>query len=127
MNALITRCVRFGSRTDGNAVPLYVQALRMSKHAWSIACRILNIINLRTSRRVHTQQMADPLGNLVICARSVTTDAETANDLGASVCVDRQPASEEDQPASDLTIPSRSAPGSGQKYRIERIRLAETP
>src|SRR5437879_12401944 len=98
MNALITRCVRFGSRTDGNAVPLYVQALRMSKHAWSIACRILNIINLRTSGRVHTQQMADPLGILLICARSVTIDAETATVLGPSVCEDRTSASEEVHP-----------------------------
>src|SRR6185295_8984485 len=80
--------------SDLGSVSVGVKTNRVRKNRWCIWSRVDNVIDQRTARRVETCQVAHALSDLVIGARRVATDAQSANDL--AIAIQRHSAAEED-------------------------------
>src|SRR5881628_2159739 len=81
--------------------------------------RVLNVVRKLPTRRIHCRLVAHALRDLVVRARRVTTDTETADDVTAGI--QRHAAAERDDAAGDLAPAAARAVRRRQEVRVEEV------
>src|SRR5262245_13022347 len=97
----------------------------MREHRRTIHRGVRNVIYQRPSRRVETREIANSLCDFMIGARGIAADSEPADDL--PIQVQRNTASEKDQPARNAILASTLPARRGEEAGIEQVGLAQTP
>jgi len=87
---------------DHLTVPLGVDAKRVRKEAWTVPHFVDDIINRWPTWGIQSGQITDPLRHFMVGAGCVSTHTEATDNF--AVFVKRDPASEGDDPASDLPL-----------------------
>src|SRR5438046_3650245 len=96
----------------------------MGEYAGSIRTGVRDVIHGRAARRIQSSRRTDALRDLMIGTGCIAANTQPADDL--SVLVERDAASEEDQPTRDLVCATALATSRREELRIKRVGLTET-
>src|SRR5438552_1803602 len=98
----------------------------MCEDARAIDRRIRDVIDEHPARRIQICEITHAFGDLMVRARRVAADPQSADNLAARI-VEWHAAAEENQPGSDLILAAPVSTRWRDETRIPQIGLTETP